>query len=163
MRLREHGAERGFTILELAVSLTLITLTATVSIWAFFSRPEVTLVNAARLLMEDLRMAQMRAACNRTDVEVVFDRAQGSYWVTGVDDPSLPTAEKPRCYAVDAVFEGVRMGEDDLGRPAVIRFDTRGRAVRSSRLTLFYRSDSRTVFVPAGEGFATIVDEPHRR
>ena len=55
MRQQEQRAHGGFTILELCLSLFLITLTATVSIWAYFSRAEVTLVKAAQLLVEDLR------------------------------------------------------------------------------------------------------------
>ncbi len=155
-------ATRGFTLLELCLSLLVISLTATFSIWAYFSRSEVTLVKAAQLLVEDLRMAQMRAACNRTPVEVVFDRAAGSYHVTGVEDPVLPGAASPRCYAVDAVFEGVHLSDDNLGRPAVIRFDARGKVERTLRITLSYRDDSRTVLVPAGEGFAVLVDGPMR-
>lgn len=141
------------------MTLLLVSVTATASIWAYFSRSEVTLAKAARLLVEDLRMAQMRAACNRTNVDVVFDRASGCYHVRGVEDPSLPTAELPRCYPNDAVFEGVRIAEDDLGRPAVVTYDTRGRAVRAARITLSYRSDSRTVVVPAGDGFASILED----
>lgn len=160
MTLRRRRAGTGFTILELSIVLIVISLTATLSIWAYFSRAEVTLVNAARLLVEDLRMAQMRAVCNHSPVEVVFDRESGCYYVTGVDDPSLPTREKPRCYQVDAVFEGVRLGEDTLGRPAIVTYDARGRSTRTARLTLCYRSDARTILVPEGESFATILDEP---
>lgn len=155
-------ADRGFTILELCISLIVITLTATFSIWAYFSRAEVTLVRAAQLLVEDLRMAQMRAACNRSPVEVVFDRKSGCYYVTGVEDPTLPSQAHPRCYPVDAVFEGVRISDDNLGRPPVIRFDGRGLVAHTARVTLSYRNDSRTVIVPADEGYALLVDGPAR-
>lgn len=162
MRHRHERARRGFTILELCLSLLVITLTAAFSIWAYFSRPEVTLVKAAHLLVEDLRMAQMRAACNRAPVEVVFDRAGGCYHVTGVEDPSLPNAAHPRCYPVDAVFEGVRISDDNLGRPPVITFDTRGQVARTARITLSYQNDSRTVIVPADDSYAVLVDELRR-
>jgi prepilin-type N-terminal cleavage/methylation domain-containing protein len=160
-----HAAERanrGFTILELLITLLVITLTATFSIWAYFSRAEITLVRAAQLLVEDLRMAQMRAACNHTQVDVVFDRAEGCYHVVGVDDPVLPSATTPRCYPVDAVFEGVRISDDNLGRPALIRFDARGRVAYTARVTLSYRGDSRTVLIPVDDGCAVLVDGPAR-
>lgn len=162
MKHAGERARRGFTILELCLSLLVITLTATFSIWAYFSRSEVTLAKAAHLLVEDLRMAQMRAVCNRAPVEVVFDRAGGSYHVRGVDDPSLPTIDRPRCYALDATFEGVRISDDNLGRPAVITFDTRGLVAHTARITLSYRNDSRTVIVPADESYAVLVDDPRR-
>ncbi|MBL8858114.1 MAG: GspH/FimT family pseudopilin [Planctomycetes bacterium] len=156
-----QGRTRGFTILELCVTLVLITVTATLSIWAYFSRSEITLVNAAELLVEDLRIAQMRAACNRTPVEVVFDRKANSYHVAGIDDPSLPREGRPRAYAVDAVFEGVRITGDDLGATQTITFNERGQAVRAARITLSFRGDSRTVLVPTGENYAVLADEPH--
>ena len=162
MRQQQQRAHGGFTILELCLSLFLITLTATLSIWAYFSRAEVTLVKAAQLLVEDLRMAQMRAACNRTKVEVVFDRLGGCYYVSGVEDPSLPTASRPRCYPKDAVFEGVRIADDNFGRAPVITFDTRGLVAHTARITLSYRNDSRTVLVPADEGYAVLIDGPVR-
>ncbi len=162
MNFRGERSRRGFTILELCLALLVITLTATFSIWAYFSRSEVTLVKAAHLLVEDLRMAQVRAVCNREPVEVVFDRVGGSYHVRGVVDPSLPTVDRPRCYPVDAVFEGVRISDDNLGRPALIAFDARGKTNRTARITLSYRNDSRTVIVPADESYAMLADEPRR-
>ena len=63
---------------------------------------------------------------------------------------------------MDAVFEGVRIADDNFGRAPVITFDTRGLVAHTARITLSYRNDSRTVLVPADEGYAVLIDGPVR-
>src|SRR5690606_25726658 len=69
--LGQQHPRRGFTVLELAVALALITLVAVLAIPAFYGRPEVTLDRAALLLARDLRIAQNEAV--RWSGDVHFD------------------------------------------------------------------------------------------
>lgn len=159
---RVQRATRGFTILELCLSLAIVTLTATLSIWAYFSRAEVTLVKAARLLVEDLRLAQMQAACTRSTVEVVFDPKGQSYRIIGIANPDQPDAATARCYPVDAVFEGVSISDKQVGPTQTIVFDGSGQAAHDATVTLSFRGEARTVVLKAREGVAFLADEPHR-
>lgn len=155
---RVQRATRGFTILELCLSLVVVTLTATLSIWAYFSRAEVTLAKAAELLAEDLRVAQMQAACTHSMVEIVFDPKGESYHVVGMDDPTMPSALKPRCYPLDAVFEGVQITDRKLGPTQTIVFDARGRTAHDASVTLSFRGEARTVVLRAQDGVAFVAD-----
>lgn len=157
-----HGCARGgFSLLELLVVLALVTGLATFSVWAFFSRGEVTLDNAAELLVEDLHLAQSRALYLRTPVSVHFDDDGHGY---GVSDGS---GEKTgiealdvlgRRYDTDAVFDGVSVV--DVRGPAGrnVRFDAKGHVAGTTWITLGYRGESRTVRLEEAPGAIFVVD-----
>jgi Tfp pilus assembly protein FimT len=148
---------RGFTILELLLALLAITLVATCSIWAYFSRAEVTLVHAAGLLVEDLRLAQARAACLHIPVEVVFHADTNGYHVAGPDSDGLPTEHHPRDYPSDAVFEGVHIVSKVLPDRGRLEFDAHGRLARDAAITLGFRGETRTILART-DGMIVIAD-----
>ena len=162
MSLRHRAARRGFTILELCLSLVVVSITAALAIWLYFSRAEVTLVNAANLLVDDLILAQSRAAYLHTPVEVVFHPDGGGYHMSAVLGDDLPNETKPRRYEADAIFEGVRIGQCNLGPDHRLRFDARGRPVANASITVVYRGESRTVLVRTNDAVAFVADEPRR-
>lgn len=147
---------RGFTILELLLALLAISLVATCSIWAYFSRAEVTLVHAAGLLVEDLRLAQARAACLHVPVEVVFHADANGYHIAAPDAEGVPTEHHPRNYPSDAVFEGVHIVSKRLpgGR---LEFDGHGRLASDASITLGFRGETRTI-VARADGLIVIGD-----
>src|SRR5450432_3946372 len=110
MSFEEHATRRGFTILELLLTLIAVTLATTLSIRAFFSRPEISLENAARLLVEDLRLAQARASSLHVAVEVVFHADGGGYQVEELSSPDAAAEDSVRRYSRDAIFEDVKVG-----------------------------------------------------
>jgi prepilin-type N-terminal cleavage/methylation domain-containing protein len=150
---------RGFTILELLLALLLVSIVATVSIWAYFSRAEVTLVHAAGLLVEDLRLAQTRAACLHAPVEVVFHDDSSGYHIVAPDTEDLPTEHHPRSYPGDAVFEGVHILSKHLPEHGRLVFDEHGRIRRDASVTLGFRNAARTV-VARADGSIVIADGP---
>ena len=158
----ESGARTGFSLLELVGTLALITALATVSIWAFFSRGEVTLENAAKLLVEDLHIAQSRAMLLRTPVAVEFD-ADGFGYVVRDEGGGQPSGIESldrggRRYDVDAVFQGVRIHEVRGASGRAVHFDAGGMTASDGWVTLSYRGEARTVHVDPAEGIALLVD-----
>jgi prepilin-type N-terminal cleavage/methylation domain-containing protein len=148
---------RGFTILELLLALLAVSLVATLSIWAYFSRAEVTLVHAAGLLVEDLRLAQARAACLHVPVEVVFHADANGYHIAAPDTEGVPTEHHPRDYPSDAVFEGVHIVSKRLSDQGRLEFDEHGRLARDASITLGFRGETRTVIARA-DGLIVIGD-----
>lgn len=136
------SGRRGFTILELMITLALITLVAALAIPAFYSRPEVTLENATRLLLRDLRAAQNRAARLQSEVRFHLLAEGRGYRVVLPDDRPLPDPLRPgpfeRDYGRDAVFEGVRITRADLGPDDAIRFGPYGFSDEGGVLELTY-------------------------
>jgi hypothetical protein len=143
---------RAFTILELSVALLLVALVGTSAIWAFFSRSEVTLDNATRLLVQDLRLAQNLAEVQRTPVEVSFFPDGSGYGIVAHATGAVPHQAERRHYSSDAVFEGVQIVAVDFGLRRGVLFDAHGAAVQAGRVTLSYRGEARTVLVEAGRG-----------
>jgi prepilin-type N-terminal cleavage/methylation domain-containing protein len=158
--LGPHGLRRArtaaFTLLELLIVLVVVALVASLAIPAFFERSEVTLDNACRLLAEDLRAAQNRAAYLRTEIRVQFSADGDGYTV--VDAQGIPV-EAPggeglfvRSYERDAVFEGVSIARVECGAMRRIAYDEHGRATQGGRILLTYHDDSRLVEVVGGDG-----------
>lgn len=157
-------ARAGFSLLELLVVLLLLTGLATLSVWAYFSRGEITLDNAAKLLVEDLHLAQSRALYLRTPVYVHFDADGKGY---GVSDGS---GEKTgiealdvlgRRYDTDAVFDGVSVIDVQGAAERNVQFDNKGHVHETTRITLGYRGEARTVQLDATPGTIFVVDAKH--
>lgn len=158
---RSAQASAGFSLFELLIVLVVVTALATVSVWAFFSRSEVTLDNAAKLLVEDLHLAQSRALYLRTPVVVRFDADGKGYRVsdgsgerTGIEALDV----LGRRYDADAVFDGVAVLGVRGPTPDAVQFDTKGHVPATTTVTLSYRSETRTVQLDAVPGTIFVVD-----
>lgn len=162
MGFGDRSARRGFTILELCLALVAVSLTAGLAIWSYFSRAEVTLVNAANLLVDDLILAQSRAASLHMPIEVVFHTDGGGYHIAALLGDDLPDAQNPRRYEADAIFEGVKIGSCVLGPEHRLVFDARGRPTSNVSITIVYRGETRTVLVRKNDAVAYVADEPAR-
>jgi type II secretion system protein H len=168
-RTRGTGRARGFSILELLVALALLTVVATLSIWAFFSRGEVTLENAAKLLADDLQIAQSRAVYMKTAVEVRFDDDGLGYRLSDASGrkSGIPALDlEGRRYDADAVFEGVRVQEIHGARISMpersVVFDARGSIDHTMWITLAYRGETRTIELDARTGACVVADAARR-
>lgn len=152
--------KRGFTIVELVVVIALITFTAAISIWAYFARPEVTLDNAARLLVRDMRIAQARAALLHAPVSLMFHEDGDGYRVVdGTGETAiLPHAADriERRYSRDAVFEGVTILPLGLAAHGKVVFESERPEPSTSRITLAYKRATRTVEIEPGTGHAIL-------
>lgn len=154
---RPNPPERdGFTIIELIVVIMLVTFTAAVSIWAYFARPEVTLDNAAQLLVRDMRIAQARAALLHSPVTLVFhEEGDGYRIVDGMEDMANPRYLPERIerrYSRDAVFEGVSILPIGLAARGNVVFTPDHSDPLSGSITLSYGRATRIVEIEPGSG-----------
>lgn len=133
--------------------LVLASLAATAAIPAYFSRSEVTLDNAARLLVDDLRQAQISAVYRSAPVDVRFEPDGDGYTVIERGAPvSADGSSVVRRYSRDAVFEGVRVSALPSSAGNVMSFDANGTATPGGSLTITYHGDARTILVDAKRG-----------
>jgi prepilin-type N-terminal cleavage/methylation domain-containing protein len=155
-------SSRGFTILELLFALILVALTATAAISAFFSRTEVTLDNAARLLAEDLRSAQSRATVLRCEVVFRFATDGSGYESFDNDRKTRPRVNgvegAKRDFDRDAVFEGVRISDVRLGGPDHLMFLRDGSVGAGGQVTIAYHGATRTVVIEPGKSWIRVAD-----
>lgn len=157
--LRGSRARRGFTILELMAALACITGVAAFSIWAYFSRAEITLENAARLLVQDVQLAQTRAAYSQAPVEIVFLPKGDGYFVRNADpDGVLPSERTPRRYSVDAIFEGVEIVTKRVKPGDTVLVAPDGRLRTQAVVTLGFDGHARTIIVDAKANVAFLAD-----
>ncbi len=161
-RERDRRLRGGFTIVELLVALILVALTATVAISAFFSRTEITLDNAARLLAEDLRSAQSRATALRCEVVFRFAADGSGYESFDNDQRTKPHTNGPdgmrRDFERDAVFEGVRISAVQLGGPDHVLFLRDGSVAAGGQVTIDYHGATRTVVIEPGKSWIRVAD-----
>jgi Tfp pilus assembly protein FimT len=161
--MRPWAQTGGFSLLELILVLALLTGVATLSIWAFFARAEVTLENAAKLLVEDLHMAQSRALFLHTPVAITFDADGRGYRVLDAGGSSGIGALDlvDRRYDANAVFEGVQVSRFAGLHERTIQFDAKGAVAADAWVTLEYRGESRTIEVDARAGVFFLTDALH--
>lgn len=167
-RARRHARPRstGFTILELLVLLTALSAFACWGIPAYFGRPSVTLDNAARLLANDLREIQNRAALYEEELWIRFEDDGTGYRATDrTEEPLISaygTGPFVRDYPVDAVFRGVTIEAVTPERPGAAVFDANGRPRGPLEITIAYAGETRTVSVRERSGLISIdgLDEP---
>ncbi len=155
----------AFTLLELLIALALITVIAALSTWAYFSRPEITLDNAIRILARDLRIAQNRAILLRRPVSIVFAEDGDGYRL--VDRTDGTTADRndferiERRYSRDAIFEGVRILPVGLAAKSEIVFPCDGREPPPGRIMVAFRDETRTLEIENGTGRILLTDRDH--
>lgn len=153
MGQHSHGRS-AFTLTELVLTLALITILASIALPTYFGRPEVTLENAALLMAKDLRQAQNRAAYLGQSVDFVIERDGTGY---SVSDPIAANGKHmERDYSRDAVFEGVRIVNVNLGPGMAFHFSPRGIALGGGSVTLAYAGDTRVLHVSSGSGHIQI-------
>ena len=150
MSFEEHAARRGFTILELLLTLIAVRFPHRLPhICCPTCRFTKAFENAARLLVGDLRLAQARASCMHAPVEVLYHSDGGGYQVQDLASVNAPGEDAVRRYNRDAIFEDVRVVHTILGPGRTLVFDADGRPASDGSITLTFRGDSRTVLVRA--------------
>ncbi|MEM8714076.1 MAG: type II secretion system protein [Planctomycetota bacterium] len=158
--------DAGFTIVELLIVLTLMSMIASLGIPAYFGRPSITLDAAAKLLAKDLREVQNRAALYEEPLEIRFADRNTGYAATDVRGESLisPYGAGPflRDYPFDAVFRGVYIESVKAGGDRRVTFSAEGRPIESAEITLAFKEERRTVRIRKRSGLLSIdgLDEP---
>lgn len=147
---------RGFTLLELILVLTLIAITAGVSVSAYFGRSEITLENACILMAKELRSAQNRAAYLQQPVLFSMD-LEGERYEVERGGRGSGGEVYVRDFSRDAVFEGVDI-VDTTFEDEVVLFDKSGFAVNGGDITLRFGTDVRIVRVESPTGRIEILN-----
>jgi len=153
-------SKRGFTLLELLLTVVTLSVLAAFTFVRFFSRPQVTLENAAVLLARDLRAAQNRSTYLSEPCLFTFTEDGEGYEVTDLDGNVVrnPRTELSfrRWYAEDGVFAGVLVESVHAGGDRTLTYDARGLALEDLEVTLVQGSQTRVVRVERGAGRVTI-------
>ena len=157
----EAAPRRGVALLTILLSLCAVALVAVVAIPAFFSQSQVTLDNACRLLLSDLRSAQNRSSFLKT--QGVFTVHVDGWRATTEDgEPLLGHNISDgivRNFSRDGVFEGVRIENIELGGDGRIAFDRQGLALEGGTLEVVFRDERRLVTIEKGTGLALVTTE----
>lgn len=156
----------GFTIVELTIVLVLLSMTASIGIPAYFSRPTITLDNAAKLLAKDLREIQNRAARYQEQLEIRFPKDGSGYAATDrMGEPLISpygVGDFRRHYPIDAIFRGVTIKKVRAGGDRAISFSPEGRPLESAEVVIEFRGEQRTVMIRGRSGLLAIdgLNEP---
>jgi Tfp pilus assembly protein FimT len=148
----------GFTLLELVLMLVLLAVVASAGMSWYFDRSTVTLKNAGELLVEDIRIAQQRAAFAADATRISF--SNGGYRIANSSGVLIqnPRTALPfeRDYDRDAVFRGVSIEQVDFGGgDTSLTFDAQGVPLRGGRVLLTFQGDRLAIEVDAS-GFAKL-------
>lgn len=165
-----RGGASGFTLVELALGITLIAILAWVAYPRIDAMSEIRLDAAARRVASDLRYAQNRAIGTRVVHGLYFEPATGRYTVYAPTKatPLVDPADRGRTLSVafDQKFEyrGVAIVSAAFGTTPAVSFDYFGvprdsagvELAAAGRVILSYRGQADTVEVAPGTGAVTI-------
>ena len=150
----------GFTLLSLLLVLMALAVVASLAIPAWFDGSGRTLENAARLLAQDLREAQNRAAFDGREMRVEFREDGDGYRILdGQDRPEpAPLGKGPfaRKYSFDGIFRGVKVAQTELGDDRILDYDSCGFATEGGRIVLTFRDQTLTLVIEKGSGLLSI-------
>lgn len=155
------AGRQGISLFSILLSLCAIGLFALVAIPFYFARHDVTLDNACKLLLRDLRAAQTWASLLKAEAVFAFE-ADGWRATTGDGETLARHGSSDwieRRLSKDAVFEGVWIENIDFGGAAQVTFDERGVAGEGGRLEIVFRGERRYVSIEKGTGLAMVLDE----
>lgn len=158
---RPARARAGVSLFSVLVILVGIAFVAGWAIPAFFSQPDVTLDNAANLLVRDVRTAQNRAMWSGIDAYLRFDDDGGGYGI--VDSNGRPLerlgalGDWDQRYEEGGVFDGVRIVRVDAGPDRALLFDAKKRHWEGGEIELGFRGDTRVVRVTPHHGEVTVL------
>lgn len=151
---------RGFTIVELLVVLTFVSIVASVGIPAYFSRATITLDNAAKLLARDVREVQNRAALYKEPLRIDFAEEGTGYRANDTSGKALVSpygdGDFQRHYPLDAVFRGVTIESVTTVGPKAVVFDSRGHPQARVEVVIAFQGETRLVQIHAGSGLISI-------
>ncbi len=163
-------ADRGFTMVELVLVLTLLGLLAWIAYPKFATYYEIKLDAAARRVAADLRYAQSQTIGTRTTYGLLFEPALGRYTVftrtpaTPATDPADRSKPLRVDFASRTEYRGVVLTSALFGSTPGVRFDyfgvpldTAGVELASpGQVVLSYQGYADTVVVSPATGKVTV-------
>jgi len=145
---------RGVSLLTILLTLAGVALVAGLAIPLWFSRHDVTLDNAALLLVRDLRATQSRAAILGEPLLLELDLHGWHAKSSDGQQVNRAGSDEPLMRRLDAngVFEGVTLSEIQFGDDHSVAFGPIGEWKEGGSIVLSFRGETRRIVVSAPRG-----------
>jgi Tfp pilus assembly protein FimT len=154
---RSHRSRRGFTLVDVSVTVLLIGIMSAVAAPQFGSMMlEYRVEAAARKIAGDLNYAA-RSARNRAEpITATFQQGTQNYSIDVLQDPNHPTVAWTIALS-DSGFENCIVSGLSLGGDSEITFDIYGRPDASGTVTVSSGSTTQLVSIDQATGKASVL------
>lgn len=137
----------GFTLFELLIVISVLSIWSAFTIAQHFEEPDITLESAAVLVAKDLRTAQDRSAYLGEPAR--FELNPDGYRLVDRRGRVVrhPRSQEPfhREWTMDAVFDGIQVEGLEPGESRAIEIDRSGGVRSSEVITLSFRGEERSI------------------
>lgn len=168
--MSRRAATAGFTLVELALGITIIAILAWVAYPKIAVMSEIRLDAAARRVAADLRYAQNRSIGTRVVHGLYFEPASGRYTVYAPTpaSPLADPADRARTLRVTfdqkVEYRGVAIASASFGSSRAVSFDYFGvprdsagtDLASAGRVILTYQGEADTIEVAPGTGAVSV-------
>ncbi|MEZ5339405.1 MAG: type II secretion system protein [bacterium] len=138
MRNRKWGRRnrRGFSVVELAIVLSILGIVATIAISNLYSAvPHARMETAQLRMAEVLMLARNKARSEEVNTRVIIETSTGSYWIESQDRETLNWANAMPGDGIETLPAGVSISANTFAS-STVNYTTRGSMLTGGTITL---------------------------
>lgn len=157
---------RGFTLIELAMVIVIVSILAALAIPRFDSFYSIKLSGAMKKVVQDIRYVQQIAISRHANTRIIFNKtadvyvaeeetAPGSNIWNRIKSP-FTRADLLVNYSTDPQYRGINISDVNFSSSETLQFNWLGAPLSGGRVNFNYKTNNNSVFVQNQTGIVSV-------